>query len=174
MHLHVVANAPEPIGPYVAPPPRRPGERREPLVDLVVPAAFAAGARELQLAVPVAAELALERAIAVADLRRAGAARDWEEIVAIARRSQVSAVAAPYATYLRSLTFGRLRGSPVADDDAVIDVPLRLFPRVAAIDYAQALTVANLEEALLLEVAAVSSGRIMTEWVLGTALTVRR
>lgn len=124
--------------------------------------------------IPVAVELALERALAFADLRQAGASDSWVAILAVARTTQITAVAAPYAGYLRALTFGRLGHAATRDAATIVDVPLRLFPRITAIDPADALTVAKLEEALLLEIAAISTGRLMTEWVLSAALTARR
>jgi len=151
---------------------RRPGERREP-VSLALPPAFVAAALELGLTVPLAVELSLERTIARAELTACGREDLWSRIVAAARATRVESVASTYARYMRSLTVGRRQAhaaSATTASSGPIDVPLRLFPRVLTIDQADALTSCSLQEALLLEVAALASGRLMTEWVALTAL----
>jgi hypothetical protein len=127
----------------------------------------------MALPLPLAVELALERAVAYAELRGAGSAGLWPTVVAAARGSTIVAVAPTHTRYLRALTFGRLRmNTPNASDtgDQPLDVAVRLFPRVLEVAPEEALTTAALAEALVLEIAAVGSGRLMIEWVLLRAL----
>jgi len=120
----------------------------------------------------LAVELALERAIARAELDHGGAAHLWATVITAAKSATVATVAPTNARYLRALTFGRLQAdtSSAPALEPQVDVPVRLFPRVLEIEPTEALTPDALEEALLLEVAAIGSGRLMIEWVLLHAL----
>jgi hypothetical protein len=170
MHLKIVSAESEPpqVG-FAATIARRPGERREP-ISLVVPPSFARAAREIGLPLALAVELALERAVAEAELRAVGCAELWPEIVAVARLATVTAAAPTHARYLRALTLGRHQTEETDADECVLEAPLRLFPRVLDVYAETALTGDRLGEALALEVAAVGSGRLIIEWVLLQAL----
>lgn len=164
--------------------PRRPGERREPLGAVVSPRLrAAASARGLD--VRCAAELCLERALVVRDLATFGRDDLYPPILATAAAVTVTESLPPAkARYLRMLVVSRDRvgneldaprgASHEADDardDVVVDVPLRLFPRVARVADAVAnATEDDLAEALALEIAAVSDGRTMCEWAAVAAL----
>jgi|SRR6266545_4423738 len=172
--------------PYLPPRrlPRRPGERREPLsVDLSPALAAAAAARGLDLA--CAAELCLERALIAADLVTLGRRQLYKPLLALVGSATVNRPLPPakarYLQMLLAARAGALRtdapGAPIAIDgtdgagDTVVDVSLRLFPRV--LDVAEQLTTSCAEElieALALEIAAVSDGRTMSEWAAVAAL----
>jgi hypothetical protein len=125
------------------------------------------------LPIALGTELALERAVAFEELRRLDLVELWPGLLREAHEARVgAAIAAPYARYLRSLNM-RSEGCDESGD-VIIDVPLRLFPRVQEVDLLAALTTESLDEALALEIAAVASGRVMTEWVLAKALEATR
>jgi hypothetical protein len=159
-------------------PQRRPGERREPLnVDLAPPLLEAAARRRLDAA--CAAELCLERALVIADLVALERPRLYEPLLTAATAVRVARpLPAAKARYLQMLVAALDRcqadaadaDAPV-DSDVVVDVPLRLFPRV--IDVADELPTCGddeVAEALRLEIAAASTGRTMSEWAALTAL----
>ncbi len=171
--------------PYLPPRrlPRRPGERREPLsVDLSPALAAAAAAHGLDLA--CAAELCLERALIAADLVTLGRRQLLQALLALVGSATVNRPLPPAkARYLQMLLAARAGALPTAAPDApiaigtdgagdtIVDVPLRLFPRV--LDVAEQLTACGAEElieALALEIAAVSDGRTMSEWAALAAL----
>lgn len=90
------------------------------------------------------------------------------------------ALPAAKATYLQMLLVARSRSATLPDpqngiSDMVVDVPLRLFPRVIdVVTEMDAVGPLQLDEALRLEVAAASDGRTMSEWAALAALGLNR
>lgn len=133
-------------------------------------------AREHGLDPAAAAELCFERALVRADLTAIGRCDLYQPLLAVARVTSVTRPLPPAkAQYLRMLLAARDRrdGADAAADGGKIgvDVPLRLFPRV--LDVAHEIASfgdRELEEALTLEIAAVSDGRTMSEWAVLAAL----
>lgn len=186
-HLHLLAPPDRPLRTAYVPSrrlPRRPGERREPLAVSLSPA-LAAAAAERELDLGCATELCLERALVIADLAvLAGPELYDERLLAAAAHATVSRpLPAAKARYLQMLVAARDRDAVVVDtvdaiedadgaDETVVDIPLRLFPRVATVvDETTSVGAAHLAEALTLEIGAVSEGRTMSEWA---ALAVLR
>ena len=164
--------------PYVPSPrpPRRPGERREPLPLRVSRALASAGAAR-GLDVGCAVEICLERALLIADLDALGRLQLYDQLLATAATAPVRHVLPPAkARYLQMLVAARDRDPTVLDPatragEVVVDVPLRLFPRVTAVASEIACAEGDeLSAALTLEIAATSDGRTMTEWASLSAL----
>lgn len=94
----------------------------------------------------------------------------YPRLLEVAASTPVSRALPPAkARYLRMLVAARDRTAVVdadsAADETVVDVPLRLFPRVLdAVDLIASAGTDQLAEALRLEIAAVSDGRMMSEW----------
>jgi hypothetical protein len=160
--------------------PRRPGERREPLSTRVCAALVAAAARR-GLEPDCAAELCLERALVIADLAALGRAEFYEQLLALAERTTLTLpLPGAKADYLQMLlaSRGRQQVPGIATGTAletIVNVPLRLFPRVADIAYNLASSgEEELVEALALEIGAVSEGRTMSEWAALAALRLSR
>lgn len=124
-----------------------------------------------------AVELCLERALLLNDLESLGGQHLYNRLLADAAIAPVrQALPAVKARYLQMLLAARDRipaapDEAVAPTDPVIDVPLRLFPRVTSV--ADAITRAradDLDQALTLEIAGISDGRTMSEWAALAAL----
>jgi hypothetical protein len=175
--LQLLAPPARPARPPYIPPrrmTRRPGERREPL-SVQVPLVLAAAAAERQLDAACAAELCLERALVVADLAALGRSGLYKPLLVAAPEATVTRpLPGAKARYLQMLLAARLYKRATADTtdgNSVVDVPLRLFPRVIeVVDQLTASGDAELAEALELEIAAVSDGRTMCEWAALAAL----
>lgn len=161
-------------------PPRRPGERREPLVVPHLPLELGQAAAERGFDLGCAVELCLERALVVRDLADVGVASLYPRLLALAATTRVGrALPAAKAHYLQVLLAALDRGSePTAKEhgakETVIDIPLRLFPRVVDVVPSAQLDANALDEALRLEVAAVGTGRSMSEWAVLAALGLSR
>jgi hypothetical protein len=145
---------------------RRPGERREPF-PAEISDAFGAAAAAHGLSVPCGVEITLELEL----IRRDFAAQCWEHrLEPLLRQAEAeritNAVAAPLADYLQHLRTTRPRSFDPLELEGPIDLPLRLFPRITSVDTTHVLTPERLEKALVLERAAVSAGRTMTEYAL--------
>jgi hypothetical protein len=136
---------------------------------------------ECELDLSCATELCLERALVLADLAELAHLALYERVLAAAASATVSRpLPAAKARYLQMLLVARERRTDAvdaldtvdaADGDTVVDVPLRLFPRVATVvDEMTSAEAAELTEALTLEIAAVSEGRTMSEWTALAAL----
>jgi hypothetical protein len=156
--------------------PRRPGERREPLPFFRVPPPLAAKAAERGLDLRCAVELCLEQALLVRDLDELGRLSIYPQLLEIAAATRMKrALPAPKARYVQML-LAASGGLPVAvsteprTSDAIIDVPLRLFPRVLDVVEGTAFGATALDDAVRLEIASVSDGRSMVEWAALTAL----
>jgi hypothetical protein len=164
-HLSSLPQLPPP-GPRL-PLGRRPGERREPLHIDDIPDAFVAATAALGLSVACALEIALELELVRRDLAALGRKRGLEGLLRQAESERISgAVAAPLAPYLRQLWRTRPRSLDPLELEEPIDVPLRFFPRVLSVATTGALVPERLGQALILERAAVSAGRTMTEYAL--------
>jgi hypothetical protein len=160
--------------------PRRPGERREPLALDVSPTLVVAAAGS-RLELGCAVELCLERALVIRDLAALGQLHVYERLLALATTTPVSrALPAAKARYLQMLLATRDRQAVPLDaagggGDAMVDVPLRLFPRVIdVVDEVASAGPEQLAEALQFEVAAASDGRTMSEWAALAALSLSR
>jgi hypothetical protein len=158
-------------------PPRRPGERREPLsVRVGGELVSAAGGRGLS--VEAAAELCLERALIVGDLVAAGCVVLLPRLIVEATATSVArSLPVAKAHYLRLLLTAREHAAAAStlensSGDRTVDVSLRLFPRVLEVVNLDRCGDSELREALQLEIAAVSDGRTMSEWAALTALRV--
>jgi hypothetical protein len=159
--------------------PRRPGERREPLLLHGVPRSLASAAAERGLELGCAIELCLERALVLRDLEAVGRASLYPRLLALAEPARVRrALPQAKARYLQFLVGARERSRGGSHDgcggDVTIDVPLRLFPRVVDVAEDADLDATALCEALRLEIAAVSDGRTMSEWAALAALALSR
>jgi hypothetical protein len=133
------------------------------------------------LEVGCAVELCLERALVRRDLTAAGELMTYPRLLAFADAASVRrALPAAKATYLQMLLVARSRSATLPDpqngiSDMVVDVPLRLFPRVIdVVEEMDAVGPLQLDEALRLEVAAASDGRTMSEWAALAALGLNR
>jgi hypothetical protein len=155
--------------------PRRPGERREPLALPPLSPALVAAVTACGLELGCAVELCLERALVIADLEEHGLAALYPRLLELAAIAEVRRALPPAkARYLQMLLAARERPPTLLEEqgvrEAVIDVPMRLFPRVHDVADHPALTPRDLDEALQLEVAATSDGRVMSEWAALAAL----
>ena len=155
--------------------PRRPGERREPLALPVLPDEFAAAVKARGLELACAIELCLERALVLRDLADLGLTAAYPKLLAAAAETPIRRALAPAkANYLQMLIAAL--DHPVTHDgertrtDAIVDVPLRLFPRVLDVAEAALLGPDELAQALRLEIASTSDGRTMSEWAALAAL----
>jgi len=146
---------------------RRPGELHEALhVSRSTAKRVASAAAGAQISTDVAGTVLLEAALVLVDVPDAGPV-----LVVAAREAAVRyALTAADAHYLRSLTMrhpiDRASAPPVT-----ISVPVRLLCRAAEIDVAIAIGSGHIETALAWEIAAVASGRTMSEWALVTLLS---
>jgi hypothetical protein len=181
--LKLLAAPPRPPRPPYIPArrlPRRPGERREPLVVPLLPHALTQAAAERGLDLGCAVELCLERALVVRDLADVGVASLYPRLLALASTTRVRRALPPAkARYLQVLLAAldhrsELTAEEHGASEAVIDIPLRLFPRVVDVVPSAQLDASALDEALRLEVAAVGSGRSMSEWAALAALGLSR
>jgi hypothetical protein len=160
--------------------PRRPGERREPLVVPRLPRLLALAATQRGLELGCAVELCLERALVVRDLEELGLASLYPQVLSLAGGTRVRRSLPPAkARYLQVLLAALDRRADAAAEDggmgeAVIDIPLRLFPRVVDILACAQLDACALDEALRLELAAAGTGRSMSEWAALAALSLSR
>lgn len=176
--LHLVAQPVRPARPPYVPAqrlPRRPGERREPLALHPLPSALVAAAAARGLELGCAVELCLERALVIADLEEHSLALLYPRLLELAAIAEVRQALPPAkAHYLQVLLAARERpATPLEEQaarEAVIDVPLRLFPRVHDVVDHLVLAPHDLDEALQLEIAAISDGRLMSEWAAYAAL----
>jgi hypothetical protein len=113
------------------------------------------------------------------DLVECGASELYPRILEMADRAEVHAALPPAKSrYLQMLLAARARSfaeNPEAiTEHAAVDVPLRLFPRVVEIAATADFSPQALDEAVRLEVAATSAGRLMSEWALLRAFLLRR
>ncbi len=163
-HLSALRDPP-PTAPPV-PLGRRPGERREPFLP-EIPDTFGPAAAAHGLSLPCAVEITLEIELVYLDLAAHGQENKFDQLLRQAETERITgSVAAPLANYLRQLWTTRARSFDPLELEEPIDVPLRLYPRVLNVDTAQVLTRLRLGKALVLERAAVSAGRTMTEYAL--------
>jgi hypothetical protein len=141
--------------------PRRPGELHEALV-LSTQAAkrIAERAAKAGLAVDVAASLVLEAGLLSVRLPQTQQLKD--EGPGSARLAQPEAS----ARYLRSLTVGCRPGQISMRPSRNVAIPVRLVPRLGAVDVEQLIDVVTLEQAIAWEVAALQAGQTMSEWLL--------
>jgi len=147
--------------------PLRPGEGREPLTGVLVDRRFAAAAAGRGVALAVATELTLERALVLADLESLDRANLFPGLLASAKHQRfVTPLPGPYRSYRASLLEAEPRALGEAELDEPVAVPLRLFPRVLALKYGEVLTEGALDEAIALELAALCTGRTMSEYAL--------
>ena len=145
--------------------PRRPGERREPVSQLRSTPAFAAAAAARGLPLATAAELATEFALVQRDLSGLYGDAALPALLVAAEAQVVEAAIAPvFAPYLRALNHSRPRPVDPIELEEPLDLPLRFVAR--AEDAEVPLTDAVLVNAIVLERAAVSCGRTMTEYAL--------
>jgi hypothetical protein len=165
VHRLRMVPAPPPVPTFKPNRPVRPGERREPLPTLTIDLRFADAAATRGLSVAVAVELALERALVLADLELVGQGDRYADLLSSARNQRfVAPLAAPYRHYRSAL---RDRSPRDLDKDELNEptaVPLRLFPRVLEIDYELALDPSVIDDAVALELAALCAGRTMSEY----------
>jgi hypothetical protein len=180
--LKLLAAPPRPARAAYVPPrrlPRRPGERREPLALTNLPTAFAAAATASQLELGCGVELCLERALVVRDLSELGRTDLYPPLLELAASARVRrGLPTARARYLQMLLAARdwpgfMPDSERGGSDTVVDVPLRLFPRVLDV-VNESFDAQQLEEAIRLEVAAVADGRTMSEWAALSALRLSR
>jgi hypothetical protein len=180
--LKLLAVPPRPARAAYVPPrrlPRRPGERREPLALTNLPTAFAVAATASQLELGCAAELCLEHALVVRDLSELGRSDLYPPLLELAGSARVRpGLPTAKARYLQMLLAARERSGFMPDserggNDTVVDVPLRLFPRVLDV-VNEGFDAQQLDEAIRLEVAAVADGRTMSEWAALSALRLSR
>jgi hypothetical protein len=156
--------------------PRRPGERREPLTLPRLPNNLAVAAEARGLELSCAVELCLERALVLRDLADLDRLGLYARVLDRAARTPVRRPLSPAkARYLQMLVTARDRppvpsGADSSKNKAVVDVPLRLFPRVLDIVDEAILGDCDLHAALQIEIAAVSDGRTMSEWAAFAAL----
>lgn len=166
MTSHRLSVAP-PLPPFELPAPLRPGERREALPGLHVSRAFAGAAAKRGLSVSVATEIALERALVLADLTGLGRAELFPELLTTAGRQRfLQALPGSYRRYRASLLSACPREYRELELGEPAAVPLRFFPRVLELDYDKSLTRAALDEAIILELGALCAGRTMSEYAL--------
>jgi len=111
------------------------------------------------LAVDVAASLALEAGLLSVRLPNLQQLKDDPQPACLAQ-SEAS------ARYLRSLTVGRRQGQVSTRPPRSVSIPVRLVPRLSAVDVEQLIDVVALERAIAWEVAALRSGQTMSEWAL--------
>jgi hypothetical protein len=140
--------------------PRRPGELHEPLV-LTADAArrLRARAADAGLSVDIAASLLLEAGMLL---------ERWPAAAGLTADGDPPVLALPEASarYLRSLTVARRPRRPSDHQHRTVAVPVRLVPRLtAAGDLERLIEAPDIEHAVALEVAAVLTGRTMSEWV---------
>ncbi len=133
----------------------------------VIPDAFVAATAAHGLSVACSVEITLELELVRRDLAALRRELGLERLLKQAESERFGgAVAAPLAHYLRQLWRTRPRSLDPLELEEPIDVPLRFFPRVLSVDTTEALIPERLEQALVLERAAVSAGRTMTEYAL--------
>jgi hypothetical protein len=180
--LKLLAVPPRPArAAYVSPRrlPRRPGERREPLALPNLPTALVVAATASQLELGCAIELCLESALVVRDLSELDLSDLYPPLLELAASARVRrGLPTAKARYLQMLLAARERPGFMSDSerggsDAVVDVPLRLFPRVLDV-VNECFDARQLDEAIRLEVAAVADGRTMSEWAALSALRLSR
>jgi hypothetical protein len=140
-----------------------------------LPGALASAAAARNLDLGCAVELCLERALVVRDLADVGLLATYPRLLEFAGSARVERALPPSKSrYLQMLLAALDRPTPLDRDgdatDAVIDVPVRLFPRVLDLGDGSPLGACELDEALRLEVAAASNGRPMSEWAAVAAL----
>jgi hypothetical protein len=156
--------------------PRRPGERREPLTLPGLPPGLTTAAARYGLDVGCVAELCLERSLLVRDLRELGRSAMYPRLIETAAVTGIRrALPAARARYIQMLLAATHRGPSGAErepatTDVVIDVPLRLFPRVLDVVADTAFEPTEVRDALKFEIAAASEGRSMSEWAALTTL----
>jgi hypothetical protein len=140
--------------------PRRPGELHEVLV-LSAEAAnrIAERAAKASLAVDVAASLVLEAGLLSVRLPQIHQLNDEPDEAWLAQPEAS-------ARYLRSLTVGRRSGQISTRPSRNVAIPVRLVPRLGAVDVEQLIDVVTLERAIAWEIAAVRAGQTMSEWLL--------
>jgi hypothetical protein len=159
--------------------PRRPGERREPLALPNLPTALVVAATASQLELGCAIELCLERALVVRDLSELGRSDLYPPLLELVASARIRrGLPTAKARYLQTLLAARERPGFMPDSerggsDTVVDVPLRLFPRVLDV-VNEGFDAQQLDEAIRLEVAAVADGRTMSEWAALSALRLSR
>lgn len=165
-HLQIVP-PPPPMPTFRPGPPVRPGQRREPLLALTVGISFATAAADRGLSLGVAIELALERALVFADLKLIRQADRFADLLVAAQRQRfVAPLPGAYGRYQASLLRTRRHRLNNVELDEPVAVPLRFFPRILELDYDEALDPMAIDEAVALELAALCSGRTMTEYAL--------
>jgi hypothetical protein len=175
LHRLRLASQPPPLPAFRPAPPTRPGERREPLTNLTIEEPFARAAAARGLAVAVAVELVLERALVRADLDDLGGLELFPNLLEHARGQQfVAALPAPFRRYRESLRRGEPRELEDDELERPATVPLRFFPRVLSLDYSRALVVGSIDEAIVLELGALCTGRTMSEYALRFACAATR
>jgi len=178
--LELIAAPPRPARPPHIPArrlPRRPGERREPLLLPHLPSSLASAAADRGLELGCAVELCLERAVVLEDLTELGIVSLFPRLLALCEVARVRRALPPAkARYLQVLLGARERRLECAGrggaGSVTVDVPMRLFPRVLDAVPSAELSAIALAQALELEIAAVSEGRTMIEWTALAALTL--
>jgi hypothetical protein len=111
------------------------------------------------LAVDVAASLVLEAGLLSVRLPQIQQLNDDPEPAWLAQPEAS-------ARYLRSLTVGRRPGQISMRPSRNVAIPVRLVPRLGAVDVEQLIDVVTLEQAVTWEVAALRAGQTMSEWLL--------
>jgi hypothetical protein len=155
--------------------PVRPGERREPITDVCLEESFIEAAGERGLSLPVAVELAVERALALDDLRRLGLSDVFFIVLERARRQKFTTpLPGSFQAYRRALLQVEPREIDATERARPVTLPLRFFPRVLGLDQRSALTAKGIEEARTLELAALCTARTMSEYVLYAACATAR
>jgi hypothetical protein len=115
------------------------------------------------------------------DLSEVGRLEVYPSLLEVATTTTVArALPGAKARYLQMLIVAARDGEAVLKTailevesdttDAVVDVPLRLFPRVQDVTVPATFGATQLAEGLQLEIAAVSDGRTMSEWAVLAAL----
>jgi hypothetical protein len=123
----------------------------------------------------VGAELALERALVLADLDELGLLQVFPRLLEQARRQQfVVPLSPPFRRYRESLRQAKPRKLKDEELKLPASVPMRFFPRVLSLDYSRALVAEGIDEALILELGALCAGRTMSEYALRFACAETR
>lgn len=167
LHRLQIVPPPPPLPTFDPGPIRRPGERREPLPGVMLSSAFAESSANRGLALEVATELTVERALVLLDFELIRLKDLFPGLLAAAAQQRFTVpLPGPYRRYRASLLAVAARQVDDAEPEATVTVPLRFFPRVLELAYERAFNASALDEAITLELAALCIGRTMSEYAL--------
>src|SRR4051794_3334783 len=123
---------------FVIQPPRRPGDRREWLPMLCAPVELAGAAASRGLSGGGAGGVVFEATLARAALTELGLAQGWDRLLAQAEQQRFTVpLPGPYRRYREHLLQAHERELDLTELDEPVAIPLRLFPRVLGLDYAE-------------------------------------